>query len=213
MKISSRVDVGEEKSINHTGTYPHVHSHPFWEFQIPKPMEQQIVISPFCTPFWFFNLVLCGFPCYYGTEILQRFDYIFSLLSPVAIIMLANVMLVIRVIHQKRSLQQAVNWRRHRKMVLQLWLVSSLYMGLWLPLTITLFVQMTAIPSFMYDKLDTMQFAPNFIALLLPMICLSTQPELLAKIKSLIRARSGNRVSVVTYNRNAGRTLTIVTAR
>ncbi|CAF2839688.1 unnamed protein product [Rotaria sp. Silwood2] len=172
-----------------------------------------IVISPFCTTVWNFNQLLCGFPCYYGEKILNKFDFIFNLLLPVVIIMLANVTLVIRVICRKISRQQVVNWRRHGKMVLQLWIISSLYMGLWLPLTITLFVQMTVLPSFMVHQMETLQFTPYFVALLLPMICLSTQPELVRKIKNHIRIRPVNKVTVITYNRNAGQTLTFAHAR
>ncbi|CAF3424809.1 unnamed protein product, partial [Rotaria sp. Silwood2] len=127
-----------------------------------------VVLSPLCTTLWDFNLFLCGFPCYYAEKFLNQFDFIFNLFLPVMIIILSNVALVIRVIYQKMSRQQAINWRRHRKMVLQLWIVSSLYMGFWLPVTITLFIQITILPSFMTDQLEAMQFAAYFIPLLLP---------------------------------------------
>ncbi|CAF1096762.1 unnamed protein product [Adineta steineri] len=96
------------------------------------------------------------------------------------------------------SRQQGVNWRRHRRMVLQLWVMSSLHLGLWLPLVTTTLIEMNIQPSFMIDHLETMQFAPYFIPLFLPMICLSSQPELVSKIKNLIRIRRMNRVSAVT---------------
>ncbi|UJR17799.1 hypothetical protein I4U23_004698 [Adineta vaga] len=167
-----------------------------------------VVISPFCTTVWNFNLLLCGFPCYFREKILNQFDFIFNLFLPVFTIMLANITLVTRVIYQKISRQQIVHWQRHRKMVLQLWIVSSLYMGLWLPLTITLFVEMTTLPLFMVDRLQEMQFAPYFVSLLLPMICLSTQPELITKIKNFLWKRPTNRITVGILNRDAGQTLT-----
>ncbi|CAF1501061.1 unnamed protein product [Adineta steineri] len=52
------------------------------------------------------------------------------------------------------SRQQAINWKRHRKMVSQLWIVSSLYLGFWLPSTITLLIEITILPSFMIDQLE-----------------------------------------------------------
>ncbi|CAF1501526.1 unnamed protein product [Adineta steineri] len=173
-----------------------------------------VVITPFCTNVWIFSLPLCGFPCYGGEKILHKFDFIFNILFPILIIMLANITLIIRVLYQKMSRQRVINWRRHLKMMLQLWIVSSLYMGFWLPLVITLFIEMTTQPLFMINQLETMQFAPYFVPLFLPMVCLTTQPELIRKIKNFIREmRPMNRVSVIAYNRNIGRTITINTAR
>jgi hypothetical protein len=172
-----------------------------------------IVINPWCTTVWNFDQILCGFPCYYGDEVLNQFVFGFAIILPIVTIILANVTLVIRVIYQKMSRQQAHNWRRHRKMVLQLWVVSSFHLGIWLPLVSTLLIERTVQPSFMIDQLETMQFAPYFVPLLLPMICVSTQPEFVSKMKNLIRMRPMNRVTVVTYNRNAGRPLTIAAAR
>jgi hypothetical protein len=85
-----------------------------------------VVISPYCTTVWDFNLVNCGIPCYFTASFLGQFDFIFNIAVPVMVIMLANLTLAIRVTYQKVSRYQTINWRRHRKMVLQLWIVSSL---------------------------------------------------------------------------------------
>ena len=166
-----------------------------------------VVISPFCTNVWNFNRVLCGFPCYYNIGVvLMKFDFTFDILFPVVTITLANVTLVLRVIHQQMYQQRPVEWRRHRKMVLQLWIVSSLYIGLWVPLAITLIVQQAGQRSFMVNETETMQFGVYFVPLFLPMICLSTQPELLRKMQNIIRRRPMNRICGVTYNRNTEQT-------
>ncbi|CAF1426083.1 unnamed protein product [Adineta steineri] len=113
-----------------------------------------VIISPECTTVWDFSLLICGLPCHYEISILIQFDFIFNIVVPITIIILANLLLVIRVTYQKMSRQQAINWRRHRKMVSQLWIVSSLYLGFWLPSTITLLIQVTILPSFMIDQLE-----------------------------------------------------------
>ncbi|CAF1218307.1 unnamed protein product [Adineta steineri] len=168
-----------------------------------------VVINPQCTNVWDYNLITCGIPCYFTINILVQFDFIFDIVFPIIIIMIANLTLVIRVL----SRRQAVNWRRHRKMVLQLWIVSSLYMGFWLPTTITQLIQMTIMPTFMIDQLATMQFVIYFIPLLLPMICLSALPELVKKIMDFIRFRRRNVINVVTFNRDARQTVPIVIVR
>ncbi|CAF0999399.1 unnamed protein product [Adineta steineri] len=157
-----------------------------------------VVINPWCTNVWDYNRLLCGFPCYYEDAALSEFAFLFNIILPIVTIILANITLVIRVIYQKMSRQQGVNWRRHRRMVLQLWVMSSLHLGLWLPLVSTTLIETTVQPSFMINQLETMRFAPYFIPLFLPMICLSSQPELVSKMKNLIRIRRMNRVTAVT---------------
>lgn len=172
-----------------------------------------VVINPFCIDEWDFSSFECGIPCYFTINILVQFDFIFDLVFPIIIIMFANLTLVIRVIHQKMSQQQGINWRRHRKMVLQLWIISSLYIGFWSPVTIAQLIQMTVMPSFMIDQLETMQFVVYFIPLFLPMICLSTLPELVKKITNIIATQRMNVIGVITFNRGANPTVTIVTGR
>jgi hypothetical protein len=172
-----------------------------------------VVISPHCSNIWDFNTLLCDIPCYYSVTALAQFDFTLNLLFPIMMIMFANLTLVIRVIYQKISRKQVIHWQRHRKMVLQLWIVSSLYMGFWLPLTITEFIQFTAMPSFMIDQLEIMEFVVYFIPLFLPMICLSTLPELVKKIMDVIPTRQTNVIGVVILNRGARQTATVATGR
>lgn len=108
-----------------------------------------LIIFPFCTNDWDFNSVNCGTPCYFN-NFLGKFDFIFNVAIPLTVIMLTNLTLVIRVIHQKRSRQLIIKWRLHRKMVIQLWMVSSLYMAFWLPMTITQVIKNS--DAFFYDR-------------------------------------------------------------
>ncbi|CAF0985435.1 unnamed protein product [Adineta ricciae] len=169
----------------------------FCVFWAPSLFFVIVVISPFCTTSWDFNTFACGPPCYYSIMFLNQFDFVFDLLFPVFVIMSANVALVLRVVYRKVSRQRVIQWRRHRKMVLQLWIVSSLYIAFWFPVTITLLIQNTVSPSFMADQLQTMQFLVYFIPLLLPVICLSTFPKLVKKIKTFILPLQSNTIGVV----------------
>jgi hypothetical protein len=103
------------------------------------------------------------------------------------------------------SRHRVINWRRHRKMVLQLWIVSSLYMAFWLPMTITQLIQITVMPSFMIDQLETILYVVYFIPIFLPMICLSALPELVKIIINIIPPTNLNAIGVVTYTQRAGR--------
>ncbi|CAF1297473.1 unnamed protein product [Adineta steineri] len=171
-----------------------------------------VVLSPYCVTIWDFNSVICGIPCYFTANFIGQFDFIFNIAFPVMIIMFANVTLIIRVIYQKRSRHQTIHRQRHRRMVLQLWIVSSLYMACWLPMTITQLIQITLMPSFMIDQLETILFIVYFTPLLLPIICLSVLPELLTKIRSFIRKSTrDNRVHVAAFNGQMKRTTAKIT--
>ena len=169
---------------------------------------QEYVVSPLD-----FGRVLCGFPCYFVNEALNRFVFAFNILMPIGIIILANVTLGCRVIYHKMSRQQGVDWRRHRKMILQLWIISSLHPGIWLPLVCTMLIRMTLDPLFMTDRLEAMQFALFFVPLLFPMICLSTQAELIKELKKLVRRRPFNKITAIASNRNTGQPPTTGTGR
>ncbi|CAF2684220.1 unnamed protein product [Rotaria sp. Silwood2] len=155
-----------------------------------------VVVSPFCTTLWDYNYLNCGPPCYFTTNFLGQFDFIFNVAIPVFIITLANLALLIRIIYQKMSRNQIIRWQRHRKMLLQLWIVSSLYMGCWLPVTIVWIVQTTVMPSFMADQMDIILFLIYLIPLFLPIICLSTLPDLVKKIVNSVAKPAWNVVGI-----------------
>jgi hypothetical protein len=96
------------------------------------------------------------------------------------------------------SRHQVVNWRRHRKMAFQLWLISSLYLAGWVPLTIVLVIRIIALPSFLDDQLATMIYTINFIPLLLPFICLGVFPEIIKSIREIFRRQQRNQVGTVS---------------
>ncbi|CAF1461152.1 unnamed protein product [Adineta steineri] len=160
-----------------------------------------IVVPPICVNTWYFDLYMCGAPCFYTTYngYYAIVEFVVNVVAPLAVITFANVFLIIRVIYQKIIHHQAVNWRRHRKMTFQLWLISSVYLAFWLPSTLSNIIRMTSIPTFFIDEADTMLFIVYFIPLLLPIVCLNTYPELLRKINELIRRRRArNRIGIST---------------
>lgn len=153
-----------------------------------------VVISPLCSTEWTYLEFNCGVPCYFTVYFVGQFDFLFNIVAPLGLIIVANVLLVIRVIYQKISRHQPVNWRRQRKMTVQLWTISSLYLAFWLPITIVQLIQLTAIPTFMLDQVTTLLFCIYFVPLLLPMVCLSTLPDLVKKMLRFVGWRRTNTV-------------------
>jgi hypothetical protein len=90
---------------------------------------------------------LCEEPCYLIDQpILSLYDSIANVAVPVGIIALANVVLVVRVLWQKRNRPDA--WRRQRKLTIQLLLMAALFIIMWFPLTIIPIVLVPLLPDF-----------------------------------------------------------------
>ena len=102
-----------------------------------------VVLYPCNEPQWDYTSNLCGTSnCYllYDRD-LSMYDWIVNVVLPLVVIILANVALVIRVISQKRRLQQHISWQSQRRMTLQLLGISSLYLIAWLPTLIIGIIQ------------------------------------------------------------------------
>ena len=84
---------------------------------------------------WDFESNLCGLAnCYFVySRVLGTLDWAVDNALPAIATFVSDVLLIIRVIWQKRSRQQPMPWRKQRKMTLQLLSISSLYLFTWLP--------------------------------------------------------------------------------
>ncbi|UJR16807.1 hypothetical protein I4U23_003706 [Adineta vaga] len=154
------------------------------------------VISPDCENKWEYNRVICGVPCFTSVHggIVGVLHLLFNVLIPIIILVSTNITLITRVIYEKLSRNQIVNWRRHRKMAFQLWFVSSLYMTGWLPLTFVGLIQFTVQPKFMLEQLSTIYFILYFVPLLLPFVCACLFPDVIKVTRESVKRRIANRV-------------------
>lgn len=129
---------------------------------------------------WNFSANACGLAnCYLiNSKILGTFDWMCNNGLPIVVIILANVVLVIRVVRQKHRHHQLVTWRKQRRMTLQLLSISCLYFFTWLPNLCIGFVQQLFIPDFLVDiQLDYIFDLTYLISLLLPWIYVGVFPQ------------------------------------
>lgn len=155
-----------------------------------------VVISSNCVNKWYFDQVICGVPCFSSVSdgIYGVFDLVFNIVLPLVIIIVCNMTLIVRVVYEKISRRQVVNWRRHRRMAFQLWFISSLYLIGWMPFTITNIIQRTFAPSFMLNELGTIYFFVYFIPLFFPYVCLGALPEIVFRIRKVFRRQQQNQI-------------------
>ena len=156
-----------------------------------------VVVSPTCTNVWDFSSLLCGFPCYLKTH-LGTYYVIVETIIPVWTILIANIALVARVIIQQLSgmHRNRMDWRRQRKMIMQLGIFSTLYLSIWLPLSIVQLGEALFSSTFTFYIIDTVNFLIYIVPLLLPFACLVAKPEITRKCKTIAFQRT--RVAAMT---------------
>ncbi|CAF0711958.1 unnamed protein product [Adineta steineri] len=146
---------------------------------------------------------LCGFSnCYLiFNKFLGTFDWAFNNGLPMVINALANIMLIVRVVQQKRRQQRPVTWKQQRRMTVQLFCISSLYLFIWSPSLIVGLVQILSYPTFLADvQTEYFVFILDTICLFLPWVCIGLLPELLVWIKVLCHCQQRHNAvgSVIT---------------
>ena len=145
---------------------------------------------------------ICGLAtCYLVYDkVLGTLDWSVNNGLPMVIDVSANVLLIARVIRQKRRQNQPLPWRKQRRRTVQLFCLSSLYLVAWSPCFVVSLVQILGYPTFL-ARIQTDYFIDliYLVNLFLPWVCLGLIPEFLAWIKVLCHCgKPTNRVTAVT---------------
>ncbi|UJR36776.1 hypothetical protein I4U23_029489 [Adineta vaga] len=63
-------------------------------------------------------------------------------------------------------MQQRFKWRRNKKLILQLWALSSLYLAMWMPLQISGLIDLYWLPTFLLQaQIDYTYLFPYIVLL------------------------------------------------
>lgn len=97
----------------------------------------------------------------------------------VIIIVVFSIGLLVRVLLGKCRHRQALQWRQHRKMTLQLLSISSIFIIFGLPSTTIIFFQLCGIPfEAGFAALPYFFFGSYWVIFLTPFVCLNSLPNL-----------------------------------
>lgn len=130
-----------------------------------------------------YTLLVCGGPYYYyGIPAwLIWYESLFHYVIPIFVMIIFSNALFIRVIYQKRSLRVANGWRQFRKMTLQLFFVSVIYL-FDLPYIIVTIVRWSGLPDFGTELQGPYFYYVNYIPIILfPFAILGSYPKLWSK--------------------------------
>jgi hypothetical protein len=114
------------------------------------------------------------------------FNWLAFGIIPTCSITFLSLWLIVRIVTKRRHMQQRVNWRQHRYMVIQLLTVSCLYIFFDAP-TIIIGLIRLSLPLFAADiQILYLYYIVYLLPLLVPFVCLSNFRELWAKRRAQV---------------------------
>jgi heme exporter protein D len=114
---------------------------------------------------------------------LVLFNWLAFGITPICLITFSSLWLFVRVVTQKRRVQQRVHWRQYRRMVIQLLMVSCLYIFFDAPAVIIGLIQLTRTTVAFDVQILYLYYIVYLLPLLIPFVCLSTFRELWTKTR------------------------------
>ncbi|CAF1319528.1 unnamed protein product [Rotaria sp. Silwood1] len=132
-----------------------------------------------------YHVVLCGSLCFaFADPVLGLYDQFVNSLIPILLIVIVNLGLWIRIVWQKYyRVRQAMEWRQHRKMIVQFVPVAVLYMSGYLTYGFLQCYHMIHGPTDLSTFIQQVYFFHLFylVGLLHPFVCLIGMPEVYRK--------------------------------
>lgn len=133
--------------------------------------------KPMCNPI----------PCYESYGILSMWEYVVHAISAISIEAFASISFLVRVQLQRRRLQRSVQWNRHRRVILQLLLISALNVSLKLPTYLIPLLHLCGLPpEYGVQAQLYFFFLGYFVIFFFPFSCLCQHPELFKHMKNKV---------------------------
>ncbi|CAF1084938.1 unnamed protein product [Adineta steineri] len=145
-----------------------------------------------CENTYSYDIPVCGAtPCYQSYGILGMWDFIVNTIIPILLEGIASISLILRVQCHRRRLRQSNKWRKQRRMIIQLFMVSSLNIGISLPIFLIPLAHLCGLPpQYGVEAELYFYFFGYFIVFLFPFASLSQYSDLRRKIKNKIVNRA-----------------------
>ncbi|CAF2021972.1 unnamed protein product [Rotaria magnacalcarata] len=134
---------------------------------------------------YYYDSYVCGGACYQFETIAGNIDYFINIVIPTALITLANMILLLRVTHQKRAMKSANTWQKYRLVYVQLVSISILYFIIWIPFVIISLIRLFYDALFLQDMTMLIINYCLYICLLAsPLICLLGLPTVRRNLRN-----------------------------
>ena len=126
----------------------------------------------------------CGGSCYSYYAVSGSINWITTCFIPILLTLIFNVLLLLRMVHQKFKMQRHRSWRKTRKLTIQLVWVSFLFLTIYLPYIIFALIRLWIDPSFLsIPSMTYLAYTLYLVPLLMPFICLMVFPQIMTELK------------------------------
>ena len=144
-------------------------------------------------------------PCILFNSVFYKYNTISHQFIPTFLIIILNIGLLLRVIWQKARMNRSVQWRKQRKMIIQLLSISILYFIFMGPRTIFQFCRFIGLETHIILTLFYHSaFFANYIMFLFPYVCCGSMPQLAKRLNRLFfnekKPDQTNRTDHSSYN-------------
>ncbi|CAF3932719.1 unnamed protein product [Adineta steineri] len=166
------------------------------------------IILPCSIPFNY-NIYQCNrYGCLLGNPAIQLVDSIVNYIMSPFIIVIFSVTLLVRVLYHRHRINQRIDWRNYRKMIVQLLALSFLYLVFQLPQVIMYVAYSAGLSrsiggSYYSDSF----FLIYYVTLLTPFVTVMSLPDLQTKCRNVILFWQRRRVvppeMIIMKRRNA----------
>lgn len=137
-----------------------------------------------CVNVWDYSIIYCGGACYIYVSTLITFDWFFHYALTILIIVVSNVALFCCIIWRKIQRQQAIDWRRQRRLIIQLSFISSLFVLFAGPTIVVGVIQALWVPTFIMDIQNNYLFyLAIYVAIFYPFVIVTSLPEAQKELK------------------------------
>ena len=135
-----------------------------------------MIFFPPCEHQFDFEQEWCGSACLFADPIFDKYQLVVNEVLFTVLISTFSIALIVRIVWQRRSrLHQPIQWRKHRKMTVQLVAIASNYLLFHLPEMIVLLANPFDPESEFARRFDLyMNFVGFFAEIFLPFICLAS---------------------------------------
>ena len=143
-----------------------------------------VLFFPPCQNSYIYTREWCAVPCFMTASSFGIYSAIFNSFLPTFCVLFFSIFLYVRVIRQKRRLQQRVGWRKCRKMFVQFLMIATIFLLFDVPGAILSLVTITGSPSYSVIQSGLYSyFLRIFLSLFMPFIFLHSIPEAYKKIR------------------------------
>lgn len=137
-----------------------------------------IIFYPFCE-YLNYQLVINGayVPCIYLNPIFSQWDLISHQIIPTFLIIIFSMGLLVRVLWQKTRLRRSIQWRKQRKLTIQVLSISILYLLFQFPWTFFQFLNLVGVSAdTTKNPLKYTYFLCYYVEFLFPFVCCGSLP-------------------------------------